>query len=142
MSKVYCYKSNGKDSIVGFLSGLTPKLQDKLYRQLSVMIRFPNSYGEPHVKHFRIERYRELFEVREKYQGMLIRIIFAYDGHRNIILLEPFFKTHSRRTEQALESALRKLQDAKEHPSRSLELLSIKLGGNSLYDKKEPPNGR
>jgi phage-related protein len=74
------------------------------------------SLTEPQVKHFSIERYRKLYELREKAQ-ILLRVIFALDKNENIILLSPFVKRHKRDTSRALEDSLKMLEEIKRNPA-------------------------
>ena len=69
---------------------------------------------EPHFKHFVLEKYKMLYELRER-NKVLVRIIFTIqDG--DIILLAPFIKRQPRDTMKALELSLRMLADIREHP--------------------------
>ena len=62
--------------------------------------------GEPHVKHFIIERYRQFYEFRIKVSKKIVRIIFC-ERDDNIVLLHAFYKHDKRDTEKALEHALK-----------------------------------
>lgn len=57
-----------------FIEGLEPKLREKLLRQIIPLPRMPPSIlREPHYKHFTLERYRSLYEVRAK-NGIAVRL--------------------------------------------------------------------
>ena len=58
------------------------------------------------MKHFSIEKYKHLYELRLKAAGTMVRIIF-HNIAENIILLNAFIKRDKRDTEQALEYALK-----------------------------------
>lgn len=108
-----------------FLSSLDEKLRMKLLRQIVLLARTPRSgLKEPHYKHFSLERYRDLYELREK-NKVLVRIIFTIrDG--DIILLTPFIKRQPRDTMKALEQSLRMLADIREHPEFAVNIEALK----------------
>lgn len=120
MKKIYLYRKGNESPAAAFLSSLPPKQLAKMQRQLNVLRDFPRAFGEPHVKHFQIERYRALYELREKSGNTLIRIVFSHDEQENILLLEPFLKTKSRDTCRALERALGYLEDIRASPEAFL----------------------
>lgn len=70
--------------------------------------------SEPHVKHFTLERYKELYELRER-GNVLARIIFTI-GDAEIILLSAFVKKQARDTEKALDQSIKMLSLIREHP--------------------------
>ena len=85
------YQPIGKSGfITPFLEGLEPKLREKLVWRIYFLSHTPlEELKEPHYKHFSIERYSSLYEVRERGR-VLIRIIFTYwDG--DVLLLNAFF---------------------------------------------------
>ena len=53
---------------------------------------------EPYVKHFGIERYQSLYELRAKSKNM-IRIIFTRMENGDTLFLTPFIKRRQRDTE-------------------------------------------
>ena len=79
---------------------------------------------EPHIKHFVIERYGQLYELREK-NKILVRIIFTIcDG--DILLLTPFVKRQKRDTMQALEASLNMLADVRADPAYAISFYDLK----------------
>lgn len=87
---------------------------------------------EPYVKHFKIERYQALYELRAK-SKTVIRVIFTLTGDGNVLFLSPFVKRHRRDTQQALDASLRLLAQCSDG-SCSIQELSIKSyinGGNA-----------
>ena len=99
--------------LLEFLPTLNEKLRNKLLRQIFRLsqIRLCD-LKEPHFKHFVLEKYNQLYELREK-NKVLARIIFTIqDG--DIILLAPFIKRQPRDTMTALEQSLRMLADIRE----------------------------
>lgn len=65
-----------------------------------------NMLCEPYVKHFSIDKYKMLYELRIRANGTMVRVIY-YKAEENIILLHAFFKKSRRDTENALEYALK-----------------------------------
>lgn len=104
-----------------FIEGLEPKLREKLLRQIIPLPRMPPSIlREPHYKHFTLERYRSLYEVRAK-SGIAVRIIFTILSGGRILLLSGFVKKQSRDTMRALEQSLRILSELRNHPEFAVE---------------------
>lgn len=59
-----------------FLEGLPPKLRQKLILEFAMLTSTPlGLLGEPHVKHFSLEKYREFYELRAKGGKVMVRII-------------------------------------------------------------------
>jgi phage-related protein len=116
VKKVYIYISpDGNAPFLDFLRSLDTKQQKKLDYSLKCMVLNKSNLSEPQVKHFSIERYRQLYELREKAQ-VLLRVVFTLDEDGNIILLCPFIKRHKRNTNQALESSLKMLTNINQYP--------------------------
>ena len=80
---------------------------------------------EPYVKHFCIERYQALYELRAKSKN-LVRIIFTLTDDGDILFLTPFIKRHKRNTMQALDRSLDCLTHIRDG-SCSTQELSIKF---------------
>ena len=85
----------------------------KIIKKFDFILRYiadeKNQFKEPYVKHFSIEKYKRLYELRLKAAGMMVRIIF-YNIEENIILLNAFIKRDKRDTEQALDYALKLIE--------------------------------
>lgn len=119
--KIYLYKApDGEIPFLKFLSVTDEKMRSKLLYALKCLILFPERMTEPYVKHFSIERYKDLYELRERIR-ILVRIIFTLDKDGNIIILHPFVKRHDRNTMQALESSLRMLGQINSHAASLTE---------------------
>ena len=104
-----------------FIDGLEPKLREKLLRQIIPLPRMPPSIlREPHYKHFSLERYRSLYEVRAK-NGVAVRVIFTILPEGRVLLLYGFSKRQSRDTIRALDQSLRILAAFREHPEHAVE---------------------
>lgn len=109
--------------VARFIDDLEPKLRDKLIRQL---IELPNTprvnLREPHFKHFTLERYRDLYELRARGK-VLVRIIFTIRPNGEILLLHAFIKRQSRDTMQALEQALNVMAQVRDRPKLAVEYI-------------------
>ena len=85
----------------------------KIRKKFDFILRYiadeNNQFKEPYVKHFAVEKYKSLYELRLKASGTMVRIIF-YNIENNIILLNAFVKRDKRDTEQALEHALKLIE--------------------------------
>lgn len=118
MKALYQYHDAGDVVIEQFLQSFPAKQQERLLRQIAMLL-FPQ-LGKPPLKHFQMDRYRSLFELRDKYKTTLTRIIFTYDAGGNVILLEAFIKNHKRKTDAALASALAKMRRIELDPAHFL----------------------
>lgn len=116
MRKIQVYRCLGKESALeDFFRQLDPKQKIKLLRTIAqLQIISECELKEPHFKHFTLERYTCLYEIREK-SRVLIRIIFAMDEER-VLLLLPFIKRQPRDTMKALERALKIYEKAQRNP--------------------------
>ena len=122
MKDVLIYQPfGGPAQVAMFIDGLEPKLREKLLRQIIPLPRMPPSIlREPHYKHFTLERYRSLYEVRAK-NGVAVRVIFTILPEGRVLLLYGFSKRQSRDTMQALDQSLRILAAFREHPEHAVE---------------------
>ena len=122
MKDVLVYQPPGDHAQVAlFIEGLEPKLREKLLRQIIPLPRMPPSIlREPHYKHFTLERYRSLYEVRAK-NGVAVRVIFTILPEGRVLLLYGFSKRQSRDTIRALDQSLRILAAFREHPEHAVE---------------------
>ena len=99
----------GKYQITDFIKKANPKIKKKFEFVLRLIADENNQLKEPYVKHFSIEKYKRLYELRLKAAGTMVRIIY-YEEDKNIILLHAFIKKDKRDTEQALEHALKLIE--------------------------------
>ena len=129
MRKLYIYNSGeGKNQIEDFINHSNPKIKKKFEFILRLIADENNPLREPYVKHFSIEKYKKLYELRLKAAGTMVRIIY-YEAEKNIILLHAFVKRDKRDTEQALEYSLKlidKLDRKAENPFDYLTEVSAK----------------
>lgn len=126
MRAIKVYRRPGeRPPLVSFLGGLDARLAEKIVRQIFRLAEIPpDMMKEPHIKHFVIEKYSQLYELREK-NKILVRIIYAMDGG-DIILLEPFIKRQKRDTMQALETSLKMLADVRASPAYAVDFYELK----------------
>lgn len=120
--------------LCGFFQELDEKQRQKLLTLFAMLMQAPVSVmREPYVKHFSLERYHALYELRAK-SKTLVRIIFTLDREGNILFLTPFVKRQRRDTMQALDASLALLAQIKDG-SCSVKELSIEFyinGGTTL----------
>ena len=110
MRKIYIYKNEGaRGQVDTFIKTSNIKIKKKFDFILKYIADEKNQFKEPYVKHFSIEKYKRLYELRLNAAGTMVRIIF-YNIDDNIILLNAFIKRDKRDTEQALEHALKLIE--------------------------------
>ena len=122
MERIKIYKPpDGPAQAETFIGALEPKLREKLVWQIFRLSRTPPAgLKEPHYKHFSIEKYQSLYELREKGR-MVVRIIFTPCPNGDYLLLHAFVKRQKRDTEKALEHSLRLLASLWDHPECAVE---------------------
>lgn len=122
MKNVSVYKPPGRTAqVAAFIDGLEPKQREKLLWQIYRLSTTPVSgLREPHYKHFSLEKYRSLYEVRER-SKIIIRVIFTIRPEGGVLLLYAFIKRRPRDTMQALEQSLGILSDLRSHPEYAVE---------------------
>lgn len=116
MRKVYIYDAK-ESQVEKFFSKANIKIQNKLRFQIEYIKDVRNSFTEPHIKHFTIDRYKELYELRIKAAGTMVRVIF-YENDGDILLLYAFYKHDKRDTQKALDTAIKILSSYKADPAR------------------------
>ncbi len=125
--------SKGAPPLYAFLDGLEEKQRQKLFSLFALFLQAPEAaMKEPYVKHFKIERYQALYELRAKSKNV-VRIIFTLTEEGDVLFLAPFIKRRRRDTMQALDISLRLLVRTRDG-SCSIQELSIKSyinGGNA-----------
>ena len=122
MDNIKVYQPPGEVSQVeAFIEDLHPRLREKLVWQIFRLSRTPPAgLKEPHYKHFSIEKYRGLYELREK-NRIVIRIMFTVLPSGEVLLLYAFQKRQARDTMRALEQSLKLLSLLRDHPERAVE---------------------
>ncbi len=100
---------DGKMPVAEFIEGASAKVKKKLAYILRLLADETNLLQEPHIKHFSIEKYKRLYEIRLKAEKSMVRIIY-YEIDNNVILLYAFVKRDKRDTERALEYALKLIE--------------------------------
>ena len=106
MRRIYKYEKNGICPIDDFFQKANDKIRRKILFQLKYIKDERNVFAEPYVKHFSIEKYRKLYELRIRATGIMVRVIF-YEHNGEIILLHSFYKRDRKDTEKALETGLK-----------------------------------
>lgn len=120
--RIYVYRErNGQVPFFFLYEKLDRKLQQKIVQGLRCLVLFPKYRTEPHVKHFTLERYAQLYEYRERIR-VLLRVIYTVDTSGNIILLVPFIKKRDRDTQKALELAVQRAEEIQRYPECRMEL--------------------
>ena len=108
MRNIYINKTENESQVECFFEKADEKLQSKFNSILSYISNEKNPLCEPYVKHISTGKYRELYEIRMKVAGNMVRVLFAKQGE-DIVLLYAFYKRCSRDTEKALELAFKML---------------------------------
>ena len=108
MRKIYIYEEQ-KNQMCEFINKSNIKVKKKFGFILRYISDESNPMKEPYVKHFSIEKYKMLYELRLRASNTMIRIIF-YCIDDKIILLYPFIKKDSKDTERALEYSLKLIE--------------------------------
>ena len=115
--KVYC-PPGVEPPLYAFIDALDGKLKAKLLWQIFRLRNLPAcELKEPHFKHFSLERYSQMYELREKGK-VLIRIVFTVQTE-DVILLTSFIKRQPRDTKKALDQSLYILSDIQQQPDRT-----------------------
>lgn len=122
-------EAQGRPPLLCFLDGLDPKLRHKLGMEFWLLASAPTGLlTEPHVKHFTLERYQRLYELRAR-NGVMVRVIYTpLDGDK-LLLLHPFVKRRDRDTKRALEEALKLLAEVESGKRSIMELPIQELEG-------------
>ena len=121
MRVIKVYQPPGKEALFEkFLAQQDPKLRSKIRWTLFRLAQMEHcELKEPHFKHFALERYSDLYEMREK-NKILVRVVFTFcDG--DILLLTPFVKPESRDTMRALEQSISMLADVRRNPDYAVK---------------------
>ncbi len=122
MRNIYIYKNENKNQVEQFFKNSNEKLRSKLKGILTYILNEKNPLCEPYVKHISIARYRELYEIRMKVSGNMVRVLFVKQGE-DIVLLYAFYKKSGKDTEKALEAAFKMMNRMRE----SGEVVEIKV---------------
>jgi len=109
LRKIYAYTKDNRSPVEEFIQATNDKIKEKLIFQLVYIRDESNPFCEPYVKHFSMERYRKMYELRIKAAETMIRIIF-YEHDGEIVFLHAFHKRDRKDTDRGLESALKILE--------------------------------
>lgn len=122
MRNIYIYKNEIESQVAHFFENADEKLRNKFKSILTYIFDEKNPLCEPYVKHISIGRYKELYEIRLKVSGNMVRVLFVKQGE-DIVLLYAFYKKSGKDTEKALEAAFKILNKMRE----SGEVVEIKV---------------
>ena len=86
MRKVYAYWNGSQCPVNEFFKKADEKIRKKFRFQLEYITDEKNPFCEPYVKHFSMDKYKELYEFRIKAANTMVRILF-YEYHQEILLL-------------------------------------------------------
>ena len=113
-----------KNLLEDFLDNINIKVKKKLIFLFRYVMNKDNALCEPYIKHFSVERYRHLYEMRLKADGSMVRFLFFFKSEDELVILNAFYKRDKKDTEQALDYALKLLKEARSeniYPLRTLE---------------------
>ena len=122
MRNIYINKSKNESQVERFFENADDKLKQKFATILAYISNEKNPLCEPYVKHISVGRYKELYEIRMKASGNMVRVLFVKQEN-NIVLLYAFYKRNGKDTEKALEVAFKILNKMRE----SGEMVEIKV---------------
>lgn len=124
MRKIYNYIiTNGVSPVDTVINEAGEKFIKKYCFLKEYIMNENNRLCEPYVKHFSVERYRMLYELRLRINGSMIRVIFFLTDEDDVILLHAFYKRDKRDTEKALEYALKLLNGLDIHDIKNNETI-------------------
>ena len=108
MRNIYIYKDETESQVQHFFENADEKLRNKFKSILNYLSNDKNPLCEPYVKHISVGRYRELYEIRMKVSGNMVRVLFVKQD-ADIVLLYAFYKRSGKDTEKALKTAYKTL---------------------------------
>lgn len=108
MRKIYIYRNGNENDVQSFFETADEKTQSKFKSILTYISNDKNLLCEPYVKHISIGKYRELYEIRMKVSGDMVRVLFV-KRDTDIVLLYAFYKRSGKDTEKALEMVFKML---------------------------------
>ena len=137
MKLLIAVPAEGSAPLLDFFGALDES-NSKVHCFFALLLQSPAAVmREPYVKHFCIERYQALYELRAKSKN-LVRIIFTLTDDGDILFLTPFIKRRRRNTMQALDRSLDCLTHIEmDHALRKSCPIKIFLNGVSQYDETQ-----
>lgn len=109
MRKIYMYQN-----VKHFLESSDAKLKNKFQKILDYISNEKNRFCEPYVRHISQNRFKDMYEMRIKVSGVMVRVVF-FKQNENIILLYAFYKNDKKDTKRALEHSLMLLNDTRKN---------------------------
>lgn len=132
MRKIYVYAKDGHSPVQEFIDNINDKIMEKLIFQIIYIRNESNPFCEPYVKHFSMERYRKMYELRLKAAETMVRIIF-YEHNGEIVFLHAFHKRDKKDTDKGLETAFKILESIVDNNGK---IPKENKEGLRLYDKR------
>lgn len=100
--------------MIEFLDSLPVSLRAKAVRDIDLLEEFGHHLKRPQADTVKGDRYKGLYELRTKFASDITRIYyFFYDGKR-AVLLHGIIKKTNKPPIRDLETALKRMKDAKE----------------------------
>ena len=129
MRKIYMYQTaTGLIPVLRFINTTNAKIQNKFKFMVQYISDEKNVLCEPYVKHFSIQKYKSLYELRIRAKRTMVRVIF-YETDDTIILLHAFYKRDKKDCERALEHALKLVKTLKAEALYPTEnLMEVNIG--------------
>lgn len=83
MRKIYAYTEKDACPVDEFFSKTNVKIRNKLKFQFEYIKDEHNVFCEPYIKHFSIEKYKQLYEFRIKAAGIMVRVSYTITESRS-----------------------------------------------------------
>lgn len=122
MRNIYIYKNENGSQVERFFENADKKFRSKFKNNFTFISNEKNQLCELYVKHISIGKYRELYEIRMKASGNMVRVLFVKQGE-DIVLLYAFYKRSGKDTEKALGVTFKMLNKMRENG----EVVEIKV---------------
>ena len=108
MRIIYVYKETGEDYVMHFMRGCSEKIREKFKFLIYRLLTECELPREPHIKHFTIEKYKAIYEMRIRIDNQIVRVMFSLYHGRDILLLHAFYKHSPQDGERGLEMAYKR----------------------------------
>ena len=104
-------KENGVVPIQDFLYSLSPKLRAKAYNDIELLKNMGNDLREPHVKHMKGKKNKDLYELRVRFSSDIARIFYFTYYENKYVLLHGFIKKTMKTPNKEIEKARVYMED-------------------------------
>ena len=113
--KVLYYETvQGRCPVIDFLESLSIDMRAKVMRDIDLLEEFGRMLSLPQADAVKGDRYKGLFELRSKFSSNITRIYYFFMSGDQAILLHGLLKKSGRPPQRELETARRRMLDAKE----------------------------